>query len=58
MLSDEHARSTTYMACLGVLEEIAKLTLHFTGFKDKNTLWRMYLKVENNKYPTNKVLRS
>ena len=58
MLSDEHARSKAYMACLGVLEEIANLTLHFTGFRDTNTLWRMYFKVENNKYPTNKVLRS
>ena len=39
-------------------KELANLSLGFRDFKDKNMLWCMYLKVENNKYPLNKVLRS
>ena len=56
MLGDEHERSRACVSCLGVLKELAKASLRFRGFKNKKTLWRMYSKVENNKYPTNKVL--
>ena len=43
---------------LGLLIELANLTLRFRGFKDKNALWYMYLNVKNNKYPTNKIIIS
>ena len=46
------------MISLGVLKKLANVSLRFKGFKDKITLWHIYLKVENNKYPTNMVLSS
>ena len=46
MLRYEHARSKTCVSCLELLKELANLTLRFRGFKDKNTLWQLYLKSE------------
>ena len=46
------------MISLGVLKKLANVSLRFKGFQDKITLWHIYLKVENNKYPTNMILRS
>ena len=46
------------MSCLGILKQLANLNLKFRRFKARKTLKRIYLKVESNKYSTNKVLRS
>ena len=48
MLRDENGKSKAYVSCLGVLKELGNFNLRFRGFKDKNTLHRMYLKVKNN----------
>ena len=58
MQRDENARCKACVYCLEVLKELANLDLRFRDFKDKNTLWPMYLKVENHKHPTKKVRRS
>ena len=46
MLRYEHARSKACVSCLELLKELANLTLRFRRFKDKNTLWQLYLKSE------------
>ena len=56
MVRDEYTRSWACVNCLKLLIELANLSLRFRNFKD--TLCCIYSKVENNKYPTNKILRS
>ena len=45
------------MTDVGVLKELASCNFRFRGFKDKNTLRRMYLKVENTKLATKEMDR-
>lgn len=58
MLRNEHARRRAYVNCSGVLKELANLSLRFRSVKGKTSLRCMYLNIKNNKYSTNKGLRS
>lgn len=57
MIRDKNVANDAAVGYLEARKEAANCRLRFRGFKRKNTLLRLNLKVKNNKKATRKILR-